>query len=235
MKRCLVNAFHVVVEKLDAAVHQERLLAGAIGLIAAGRVIGVTAIGVTRLGGPEVGPDTLFGVGSTKLLSGLAAVRLAERGVLRLDVPVVELVPGLAFDDADHGGRVTLRHVLTHSSGLPAAGCDWGPADAATGEILWRHLSDEGLVRDVAFSRPDSAEVQIYPRMRPTMRGSHEYPEPFTPYLENALHWLGTATKPRPPLDTCRESRKPRSDQHGVPICCVYTEFRHNGLTANCS
>jgi CubicO group peptidase (beta-lactamase class C family) len=146
-----VSAFDLVAEKLAAAVREERVLAGAVGLIAGGRVAGRAATGVTRPRGPEVGVDTLFGVGSiTKLLTGLAAVRLAECGVLRLDVPVVELVPGLTFDDDAKGSRVTLRHVLTHSSGLPAAGRDWGPQ--AEGSL--RRFAEEDLARHRFHATP---------------------------------------------------------------------------------
>src|ERR1043165_6026297 len=52
---------------------------------------------------------------------------LGEPGALDLDWPVEQHLPGFAFDDRVHGPRVTLRHLLSHSSGLPGAGKDRGP------------------------------------------------------------------------------------------------------------
>ncbi|GGE09073.1 1,4-butanediol diacrylate esterase [Polymorphobacter glacialis] len=76
--------------------------------------------------------DTLFQLASmSKAVTSVAALQLVESGILALDAPVGDFLPGLAepqvitgFDDA---GRVllrpatrpiTLRHLLTHTSGL---------------------------------------------------------------------------------------------------------------------
>jgi CubicO group peptidase (beta-lactamase class C family) len=61
-------------------------------------------------------PDTVFDMASvTKVVATTTVVmRLVERGVLALEDPVQRWLP--EFPD----GRVTLRHLLAHSSGLPA-------------------------------------------------------------------------------------------------------------------
>jgi CubicO group peptidase (beta-lactamase class C family) len=64
-----------------------------------------------------VTPETVYLVASvTKPVVGTAAVLLVERGRLALDQPVAEVVPEFA-----EGGKeqVTVRHLLTHTSGLP--------------------------------------------------------------------------------------------------------------------
>jgi CubicO group peptidase (beta-lactamase class C family) len=64
-----------------------------------------------------VRPDALFLVASiTKPVTATAAMMLVERGVLTLDEPVSAIVHGFA-----QGGKqeVRLRHLLTHTSGLP--------------------------------------------------------------------------------------------------------------------
>ena len=65
-------------------------------------------------------PDTLFGVGSsTKSLTAVAIMQLAEDDALSIQDPVSEYVPHL--DDAP-GDPVTVRELLTHTSGMPADG-----------------------------------------------------------------------------------------------------------------
>jgi uncharacterized protein YbbC (DUF1343 family)/CubicO group peptidase (beta-lactamase class C family) len=62
-------------------------------------------------------PDTLYDLASiTKLFTTTAVMRLVEQGKLAIDEPVATSLPDFAA-----GGKeaVTLRHLLTHTSGLP--------------------------------------------------------------------------------------------------------------------
>jgi CubicO group peptidase (beta-lactamase class C family) len=62
-------------------------------------------------------PDTLYDFASiTKLFTTTAIMRLVEQGALALDVPVAHWLPDFAAGGKD---QVTLRHLLTHTSGLP--------------------------------------------------------------------------------------------------------------------
>lgn len=120
----------MIEEALRSACRRGALLAGAAGIVINGRIDTISAEGVVVPNGPPIGVRTRFGVGSiTKLVTALAATRLHERGELEMDVPVVHLVPGLVFADRTRGGQITVRHLLSHGSGLPAAGRDWGPLD----------------------------------------------------------------------------------------------------------
>jgi len=49
----------------------------------------------------------------TKIVTATAVVQFAERGALDLDAPVAGFVPGFP------SGTATVRHLLSHSSGLP--------------------------------------------------------------------------------------------------------------------
>ena len=65
-----------------------------------------------------VTPDQIFQIGSiSKSFCSLGVLRLVDAGKLGLDDPVAAHLPGLALPD---GLRITVRHLLTHSSGLPA-------------------------------------------------------------------------------------------------------------------
>jgi dipeptidyl aminopeptidase/acylaminoacyl peptidase/CubicO group peptidase (beta-lactamase class C family) len=63
--------------------------------------------------------DSLFQIGSiTKVYTATVAMRLVGDGKLSLDAPVAEVLPELRLSDPDVTKRVTLRHLLTHTSGI---------------------------------------------------------------------------------------------------------------------
>lgn len=75
-----------------------------------------------------VSRDTIYHWASnTKTLTGIAIMQLRDRGLLKLDDPVTRYLPEVAavhnaFGSADD---ITIRHLLTHSSGLRAATWPW--------------------------------------------------------------------------------------------------------------
>ena len=65
------------------------------------------------------GPDSLFEIGSiTKLFTATLLVDMAREGVVRLDQPVAELLPGGLMPPA-RGRAITLEDLSCHGSGLP--------------------------------------------------------------------------------------------------------------------
>jgi CubicO group peptidase (beta-lactamase class C family) len=91
----------------------------------------------------EVDADTLFDLASiTKLFVTTALLSLVEEGLLALDEPLATWLPG--FGDGDRLG-VTLRRLMTHTSGLPALlslWTDWPDRAARVRAVL-----DAPLVR----------------------------------------------------------------------------------------
>ncbi|MFD3721792.1 serine hydrolase domain-containing protein [Streptomyces sp. NPDC058674] len=66
------------------------------------------------------GPDTLFEIGSvTKAFTALALARLTATGEAGLDEPLGDLLPEGTAVPSRGGERITLRHLATHTSGLP--------------------------------------------------------------------------------------------------------------------
>ncbi|MFT7841788.1 serine hydrolase [Saccharothrix sp. BKS2] len=67
--------------------------------------------------GVEATADSVFLIGSiTKVFTATLVARLADDGLLDLDAPVTDVLPGLRLPDP--GARITARHLLTHTSGL---------------------------------------------------------------------------------------------------------------------
>jgi CubicO group peptidase (beta-lactamase class C family) len=68
--------------------------------------------------GVPVGEGTRFGVASvTKMVTAIATLRLVERGMVRLDQPLVEILPSEHRPQALTNEH-TLHHLLSHTSGL---------------------------------------------------------------------------------------------------------------------
>ncbi len=68
--------------------------------------------------GSPATPKTLYGIGSvTKSFTALAIMQLVEKGLLSLDDPVDKFVP---IDIKPFGEKITIHHLLTHTSGIPA-------------------------------------------------------------------------------------------------------------------
>ncbi len=66
--------------------------------------------------GIPIGPRTVFDIASvSKQFTGMLGILLHEDGRLDYDAPVVRFLPELAR----FGDRMTVRHLLTHTSGLP--------------------------------------------------------------------------------------------------------------------
>jgi CubicO group peptidase (beta-lactamase class C family) len=94
-------------------------------------------------GGTPMRSDTPFFLASIdKLYNAVIALRLHERGLLGLDEPVAKYLPrslvgGLhRLNGIDRTDRITVRHLLSHTSGLP----DWLEDAPKGGRSLVDHL-----------------------------------------------------------------------------------------------
>jgi serine-type D-Ala-D-Ala carboxypeptidase len=111
---------------LREAIEAQAFPGCAFGLLHNGKVSLLDSLGrftYDHAQSPAVAPDTLYDVASlTKVVSTTsAAMLLHQRGQLDLETPMGELLPGFVIgrDPSEHARRVTVRHMLAHSSGLP--------------------------------------------------------------------------------------------------------------------
>ena len=119
---------------LEAAVARNEV-PGAVAVVGdKERIVLVTACGVTRLGGPNVVPETRYDLASlSKVIGTLPAVlKLVESGEISLESPVKSFFSQAGWFQTPSLGDVTLSQLLTHSSGLPA----WQPLYAAASTQL---------------------------------------------------------------------------------------------------
>lgn len=117
--------FAAVYRVLSDAIAARAFPGCAFGVLAGGDVVLLDALGQFTYdeGSPAVAAQTVFDVASlTKVVSTTSvAMLLYQRGLLDLQTPLGELLPGFVAARApgDHAREVTLRHLLAHNSGLP--------------------------------------------------------------------------------------------------------------------
>ncbi|MEN9939068.1 MAG: hypothetical protein RLZZ387_5647 [Chloroflexota bacterium] len=109
----------------------------------AGTFYGGTVTGAP--GGPPVTADSLFHLASIgKPMTALAAMLLVEEGLVALDDPVSAVLPDFAGAERE---KITLRHLLSHTSGLAQDADLTGlPAGADTAAELHSYLSARPVV-----------------------------------------------------------------------------------------
>ncbi|MEV6906116.1 serine hydrolase [Amycolatopsis sp. NPDC051071] len=95
-----------------------------------GAVLGITRIGddaeahvsfgvLNTATGVEVTEDSVFQIGSvSKVWTSTVVMRLVDDGLLDLDAPIADVLPELRLSDPDVAKQVTMRHLLTHTSGI---------------------------------------------------------------------------------------------------------------------
>lgn len=105
--------------RLEEVLTEHDVPGATLGILHGGEVT-VHAAGVANKNtGVAVTDDTLFQIGSiTKVWTASLVMMLVDDGELDLDEPVATYVPEFKVADPDVSARVTLRHLLCHSSGI---------------------------------------------------------------------------------------------------------------------
>ncbi len=123
----------------------------AIGVIHDQELVWARGYGVSDLDTrAPVTPETVFRIGSiTKLFTATAVMQLRDAGKLRLDDPVSEHLPWFAVESSFTAEpEITVRHLLTHTSGLPreAAFPYWTTHDFPSREQIREALPGQDAV-----------------------------------------------------------------------------------------
>ncbi len=114
------------IELLDLWIEEQRAYQGlpglSIGVVYDQELVWTKGYGVRDLETQEPAtPTTVFRIGSvTKVFTAVAIMQLRDRGLLRLDDPVAQHLPWFSIQSSFDGEpEITVRHLLTHTSGLP--------------------------------------------------------------------------------------------------------------------
>ena len=122
------------------------------GLVFHGELVYSVGVGQRTAAGGEVDADTVYRIGSiTKTFTGLALLSLRDAGKIGLDDPVSRFIPEIesAKMPTSDGGPVRIRHLVTHTSGMPRL----GKLNYATGHVM----DEKELVNAAAQVKLDTA------------------------------------------------------------------------------
>jgi CubicO group peptidase (beta-lactamase class C family) len=131
-------------QQIQHYVDSDYILGLAVAIVQGDKITYAHGFGMTSVEDEptRVTPNTLFAYGSiSKNICAALVMRLVEQGKLDLDEPVLNLLPGFSFSDAELGKKITLRHLLSNTTGLPSSGKDWGPRDRdALKQFIWEEI-----------------------------------------------------------------------------------------------
>lgn len=139
---------------VERAIAQWEVPGLAIAVVKDGRVVHSRGYGVLTLGKPErVNENTIFGIGSTtKAFTSAALAMLVDEGKVRWDDKVVDHLKDFRLYDSYASANITIRDLLSHTSGL------------AAGDRMWynRRFDRAEVVRRVRYQEPVSSFRQEY-------------------------------------------------------------------------
>jgi len=119
------SRFPSAYQVLDEAIAAKTFPGCAFGVYHKGEVVLEDALGrfTYDSDSPSVTPETIFDLASVSkvVATTSAAMLLYQRGLLELDTPLGEFLPGFVVgrDTGSSARSVTIRHLLAHNSGLP--------------------------------------------------------------------------------------------------------------------
>lgn len=105
-------------DTLFSSLFPENAPGAAVVMVKDGKIVFDKGYGLSDIEtGAKVTDSTFFNICSvSKQFSSVALMLLSERGLLSLDDPVSKYFPEF---EAEFFGRITLRHLLSHTSGIP--------------------------------------------------------------------------------------------------------------------
>ncbi len=107
--------------RLAVLAERHRVPGAALGIlrVSTGEVVEATYGVLNKDTGVEVTSDSVFQIGSiSKVWTATVVMQLVDEGLLDLDAPISEVLPELRLADPDVTKQVTMRHLLTHTSGI---------------------------------------------------------------------------------------------------------------------
>ena len=114
---------------IRAAFHRVKVPSGNVGVVI-GLLEADRSRRVLTIGNQAYDSSTLFEIGSiTKVFTGILLGEMHERGEVKLNQPVRELLPEGVTVPSRNGREITLVDLATHSSGLPRMPDNFQPAD----------------------------------------------------------------------------------------------------------
>jgi CubicO group peptidase (beta-lactamase class C family) len=134
---------------IEAQMQKHALPGVAIAIIDGDQVVYTQGYGFADHSQPMT-PQTQMFIGSqSKSFTALAIAQLADQGLIDLDAPVQAYIPWFRVADGEAIEKITIRHLLNHSSGLSDAGFPVVLSNNTTLEESVRALASASLTAPV--------------------------------------------------------------------------------------
>ena len=106
-------------DRLPDLLAKHKVVGASVAVLADGAVADTAAGSANLAADIPATPDTLFQIGSiTKIWTSTLVMRLVDEGLVELDAPVVKYLPEFATAEPDTSARITVRQLLSHTSGF---------------------------------------------------------------------------------------------------------------------
>lgn len=179
----------------------------AIALIRDGDVVWMEGFGfanaITR---QPITPDTLFEVASnSKVVTAYTAMRLVDQGLLSLDEPLNSYLTTPWLPPSEYRDAITLRHVLSHSSGLghsttsrdnlfaPGRGYSYSAVGFQYLQVVIEHVTGkslEQLAREMVYAPLSMSSSSFINRAEFTPRTANGHVHAILPVILFAVLYL---------------------------------------------
>lgn len=115
----LISRLTDIQAHLDALARQHRVPGAALGVFSGDEFVEFATGVLNKDLGVEATPDSLFQIGSnTKVMTATLVMQMVDEGKIDLDAPVRTYLPDFRVSSEKHSATVTVRHLLTHTSGI---------------------------------------------------------------------------------------------------------------------
>jgi len=150
-------------DAIDAYIEQQmrrlHIPGASLAIVEGDKIVHQCGFGRARPGGEVPTSQTPFFIGSlTKSVTATAVMQLVEAGKVELDAPVQRYLPWFRVADPQASARMTVRHLLNQTSGLPSL-----PGFAALADLDDRPDATERQVRALSklkITHPVGSVVQ---------------------------------------------------------------------------
>lgn len=122
----------IIENKLSQILKENKIAGMSVAITNRSDTIYAGGFGVDNVERPQVlaEADSLYRIASiSKIITGVTIMRLTEEGILNLDTPVNEYITCQDFKEPQFFSGITLRHLLSHTSGLPVEYTPDGPRE----------------------------------------------------------------------------------------------------------
>ena len=112
--------FSDYVQWLEDLLEEKRIPGAALAIVSREGIMHLQTWGVRKAGErAPVTTDSIFRIASmSKTFAGAAATLLVDQNLQSWDTPIMDLFPGMRLGNGRSAGKITLKHVASHSTGL---------------------------------------------------------------------------------------------------------------------